>query len=152
MTDTPRLQLVTGGREVVLVVDDQYASRELLTALVGRLESNPEVQPFATVREALEFARSTTVDLVLMDYRMPDIDGVSAIKALRELDGYEDVPMIMVTVHGERALRQQAWEAGVHDFIDKPIDVFETMIRCRNLLRWRRLAKRNHPGALDERH
>jgi two-component system response regulator RpfG len=69
---------------------------------------------------------------------MPDMDGIELVKRLRALPGYEHVPMVMVTVHDDRKVRYAALDAGITDFLTKPVDARECLARCRNLLTLRR--------------
>jgi two-component system response regulator RpfG len=75
---------------------------------------------------------------VLVDYMMPEMDGVEFVKRLRGIPGYEHVPIVMVTVHDDRKVRYAALDAGITDFLTKPIDARECLARCRNLLTLRR--------------
>jgi two-component system response regulator RpfG len=75
---------------------------------------------------------------VLVDYMMPDMDGIEFVKRLRALPGYEHVPIVMVTVHDDRKVRYAALDAGITDFLTKPVDARECLARCRNLLTLRR--------------
>ncbi|OLE19638.1 MAG: two-component system response regulator [Betaproteobacteria bacterium 13_1_20CM_3_63_8] len=77
-------------------------------------------------------------DLVLVDYMMPDMDGIEFVKRLRALPGYEHVPIVMITVHDDRKVRYAALDAGITDFLTKPVDARECLARCRNLLTLRR--------------
>jgi two-component system response regulator RpfG len=60
------------------------------------------------------------------------------VKRLRALPGYEHVPIVMITVHDDRKVRYAALDAGITDFLTKPIDARECLARCRNLLTLRR--------------
>ncbi len=77
-------------------------------------------------------------DLVLVDYMMPEMNGIELATRLRALPGYEHVPIMMVTAHDDRKVRYDALDAGVTDFLIKPVDARECMARCRNLLTLRR--------------
>jgi two-component system response regulator RpfG len=69
---------------------------------------------------------------------MPEMDGIEFVKRLRALPGYEHVPIVMVTVHDDRKVRYAALDAGITDFLTKPVDARECLARCRNLLTLRR--------------
>jgi two-component system response regulator RpfG len=77
-------------------------------------------------------------DLVLVDYSMPDMDGIEFAKRLCARPGYEHVPVVMVTALDDRRIRYAALGAGITDFLTKPIDARECKARCRNLLTLRR--------------
>lgn len=122
----------------IVIIDDQAISRKLLAKLVGTLEDGPEVQSFADPVEALESIGRNPPDLVLTDYKMPHLDGVSFIRLLREMPQCTDVPIVVVTCIEDREIRYRALEAGATDFLTKPVDHVECRARCRNLLMLRR--------------
>src|SRR5712675_2567837 len=88
--------------------------------------------------DAMVWATRHICDLVLVDYMMPDMDGIEFVKRLRAIPGYEHVPIVMVTVHDDRKVRYAALDAGITDFLTKPVDARECLARCRNLLTLRR--------------
>ncbi|MHB8624433.1 MAG: HD domain-containing phosphohydrolase [Sulfuricaulis sp.] len=116
----------------IMIIDDQFTSRRILEQLVNGLSNHLEVKLFAEPVSALEWLAIQQPDLVLTDYKMPTMDGVSFIRRFREI--YPDVPLIMVTSVEDKEIRYQALEAGATDFLTKPIDHTECLARCRNLL------------------
>jgi len=88
--------------------------------------------------DAVVWATRHVADLVLIDYMMPEMNGIELATRLRALPGYEHVPIMMVTAHDDRKVRYDALDAGVTDFLIKPVDARECMARCRNLLTLRR--------------
>jgi two-component system response regulator RpfG len=121
-----------------MVVDDQSTGRAILEQVVRSLDERVSVEGFARPVDAVVWATRHVSDLVLVDYMMPDMDGIEFVKRLRALPGYEHVPMVMVTVHDDRKVRYAALDAGITDFLTKPIDARECLARCRNLLTLRR--------------
>lgn len=124
--------------DTVMVVDDQSTSRAILEQVVRSLDERVQVSAFARPVDALMWATRHVTDLVLVDYLMPDMNGIEFVKRLRGLLGYENVPILMVTVHDARDVRYAALDAGITDVLSKPVDVRECMARCRNLLTLRR--------------
>jgi two-component system response regulator RpfG len=122
----------------VMVVDDQSTGRAILEQVVRSLDERIAVEGFARPVDAVVWATRHVADLVLVDYMMPDMDGIELVKRLRALPGYEHVPIVMVTVHDDRKVRYAALDAGITDFLTKPVDVRECLARCRNLLTLRR--------------
>jgi two-component system response regulator RpfG len=121
-----------------MVVDDQSTGRAILEQVVRSLDERVLVEGFARPVDAVVWATRHLSDLVLVDYMMPDMDGIEFVKRLRALPGYEQVPMVMVTVHDDRTVRYAALDAGITDFLTKPLDARECLARCRNLLTLRR--------------
>jgi two-component system response regulator RpfG len=122
----------------VMVVDDQSTGRAILEQVVRSLDDRVEVEGFARPIDAMVWATRHVCDLVLVDYMMPDMDGIEFVKRLRAIPGYEHVPIVMVTVHDDRKVRYAALDAGITDFLTKPLDARECLARCRNLLTLRR--------------
>jgi two-component system, response regulator RpfG len=69
---------------------------------------------------------------------MPVVDGIEFVKRMRQIPAYAHVPVVMVTVYDDRGVRYAALDAGVTDFLTKPLDTRECLARCRNLLTLRR--------------
>jgi putative two-component system response regulator len=87
--------------------------------------------------EALAALATSQFDLVLVDYMMPELDGLAFIRRLRDLPGYAEVPVVMITTSDERQVRYDAREAGATDFLTKPLDGAELKPRLKNLLKLR---------------
>ena len=74
--------------------------------------------------------------------------GIEAVRALRQIEDYLDVPIVMITVENDRDVRHRALDAGVTYFLAKPVDLYECLARCRNLLllRWYLKGRGAPPG------
>lgn len=75
------------------------------------------------------------VDLILMDIRMPDMDGIEACKRIKAIACYHDVPILMVTARDRTKFLKAAFEAGAMDYIGKPVDKVELLARVRSALK-----------------
>jgi putative two-component system response regulator len=117
-----------------LLVDD---SRSVLGLLKHLIEANGTVQATACLDplEALAIAREKEFDIVLVDYEMPKLDGISFIRELRSFPAYADVPIVMVTSIQDEDVRIQALEAGATDFLPKRPQATELSVRLRNLIK-----------------
>ena len=133
-----QVRVLPSARNTVMVVDDQSTGRAILEQVVRSLDERVAVEGFARPVDAVVWATRHVSDLVLVDYMMPDMDGIEFVKRLRALPGYEHVPIVMVTVHDDRKVRYAALDAGITDFLTKPVDARECLARCRNLLTLRR--------------
>lgn len=105
----------------LLIVDDNAPNRELLKAML----ETPliHITTVESGQQALEFARSNSADLVLMDIRMPGMDGVQTTQALRRLgSAWARCPIIAVTAHVLSSERQKWLAEGLDDVLIKPID------------------------------
>jgi signal transduction histidine kinase len=116
----------------ILVVDDEPALR----ALLGKaLTMMGHVVEFAEDgRTALAMLRPE-IDLVMLDIRMPGMDGFETARRIRKHSTAGDVPIIVVTGQDGREERLQAVEVGASDFIGKPVDLTELRVRTTSLLR-----------------
>ena len=133
-----QVRVLPSARNTVMVVDDQSTGRAIMEQVVRTLDERVMVEGFARPVDAVVWATRHIADLVLVDYLMPDMDGIEFVKRLRSLPGYEHVPIVMVTVHDDRKVRYAALDAGITDFLTKPVDARECLARCRNLLTLRR--------------
>ena len=133
-----QIHILPTMKNTIVVVDDQSTGRAILEQVVRGLDEKVIVQPFERPVDAVVWATKHVADLVLVDYSMPDMDGIEFVTRLRALPGYEHVPMVMVTVHDDRKIRYAALDAGITDFLIKPIDARECLARCRNLITLRR--------------
>lgn len=105
----------------ILIVDDNASNRELLKAILEN--DHIHIVVAASGQEALDYARQHTADMVLMDIRMPDMDGVQTTKALRRISSsWARCPIVAVTAHVLSAERQQWLAEGLDDVLVKPIN------------------------------
>jgi two-component system response regulator RpfG len=118
----------------VLIVDDQASQRTMLRHLVEDIGKDIQVTDFSDPVHALLWSQKEPPDLVILDYRMPKMDGLEFTRRFRRPLSQRDVPIMLVTVVGDEPLRNAALEAGVIDFIVKPIRPREMRSRCKNLL------------------
>lgn len=118
----------------VLILDDQSTGRKILEEIIHTIDKDLRVASFADPHKALEQVRLQSPDLILTDYRMPQMNGVEFIKRVRKTAGCRDVPIVMITVVGERSVLYDALNAGATDFLTRPFDQYECRSRCRNLL------------------
>ena len=117
----------------VLIVDDTPINLILFSALVEKLDGCTDF-PFAEPLKALEWAKTNTTDLVILDYMMPEMDGLEFITAFRKLPGHEETPILMVTASGQKEVRYAALDLGATDFLMKPLDRVEFLTRTKNML------------------
>ena len=122
---------MSGGvsvQKTVLVVDD-YDDIRVMTKKA--LESfGYRVVEAANGAEAVRVAQAESPDLILMDLSMPNMDGFATIHQLRRLLGLRDVPVIALSAHTAREVREDALAAGCREFIAKPVllDTLEAVV------------------------
>jgi adenylate cyclase len=102
----------------ILVVDDNPVIQLMLSLMLKR--SDQTVFTAASGREALELLDRTAVDLAILDVNMPDMDGLTLLKQLRDDNRYQDLPIIMLTASGREQVRLVAKQKGANGFLTKP--------------------------------
>ncbi len=118
----------------VLIVDDQFTSRAILDQLVNSIAEDITTRTFDNPNDALQWCEQHQADLILTDYKMPGMNGVELTRNIRELQAYKDVPILVITIIEDKAVRYDALESGATDVINKPVDHHECRARCKNLL------------------
>lgn len=116
-----------GPGPIVLVIDDQQANVRMVSALLSR--SGYRVLPALSGSEGLELARSSKPDVVLLDMKMPGMDGFEVLRQLREDAETKDLPIIFLTADNDRENLVRAFAAGAIDYITKPFVAEELLAR-----------------------
>lgn len=125
----------------VLVVDDNQQNRALAKATL-ELEQY-EVVLASNGEEALRRFQEQPADCILLDVRMPDMDGPATCRRLRALPGGQDVPVVFLTASRDVETFEAALAAGGDDFVTKPVQPTEMVLRVQAALRVRRLDATN---------
>jgi two-component system response regulator RpfG len=118
----------------ILIIDDQLTSRQILQHLVSSIDGTITVEAFANPVEAYEWCRENPCNLIMTDYKMPQMNGIEFITKFRKSAMSKEAPVIMVTSIEDRNVRYEALEAGATDFLMKPVDHYECRARCKNLM------------------
>jgi signal transduction histidine kinase len=111
----------------VLVIDDQPASVRIVGAMLAH--SGFRVLPAHSGSEGLELAKAGNPDVVLLDMKMPGMDGFEVLKQLRDTAATKDVPVIFLTADNDRDHLVEAFAAGAIDYITKPFVAEELLAR-----------------------
>lgn len=137
----------------VMIVDDQPSARKMLRHIVEGVGPVIRVSEFDNPVDALHWSDSNQADLLLLGYRMSQMDGLEFTRRFRGPVSRRDVPIILISVMGDEPVRQAALDAGVTDFLVKPVRPRELRSRCRNLLKMRRKGERvrGHAHVLEQK-
>ncbi len=125
----------------VLIVEDEQDIRELLAY-------NLEKEGYATLqaadgKEGLDMARARKPDLILLDLMLPKLDGLAVCRELERDAATVRIPIIMLTARGEDVDRILGFELGADDYVVKPFNIRELLLRIRAILRRQTLVESN---------
>ncbi|MDP2309169.1 MAG: hybrid sensor histidine kinase/response regulator [Pseudomonadota bacterium] len=118
-----------GARPTVLIVDDDAVNRLLLCAWLGRTY---DVVEACDGFEALDVLAATNPDVVILDVMMPGLDGIEVCRRIKARPDAGYLPVILLTALGEQESRNAGLEAGADDFLSKPVDQRELLLRLRS--------------------
>lgn len=122
----------------ILIVDDSSANVMLLESILHR-DGYDNVQATTDPRVVTALHQRNIFDLILLDIRMPHMDGFDVMRALRDTTGEEYIPVLVLTAQTDDATRLQALELGAMDYLTKPFSRVEALHRIRNMLKVRTL-------------
>jgi putative two-component system response regulator len=126
------------SRMKILVIDNEPANVALLKALLSE-RGFTRLELITDSRLVLDACRDFNPDLILLDLMMPPPDGFSILQSLRETDSEVFLPVIVLTADVDKKAKIRALRAGANDFLLKPFDHLEVLLRIINLLETRRL-------------
>lgn len=105
--------------KTILVADDDPVIQRLLSYILE--QGGHDVVLAWDGLEALEALETKPIDLVLLDLDMPKLNGLEVLRKLRGIDHYSELPIVILTASGQEADAEEAWAAGVTQFLTKPI-------------------------------
>jgi len=118
----------------ILIVDDNELNRLFIKELL-EINDFKHVSFVANAKSAYRAMEKNKPDLIVMDLVMPKIDGISACKTIKQNPDYQHIPIIMATVMPELEVMEKAFEAGVDDYVRKPLhNDLELVLRIHKLL------------------
>ena len=124
----------------LLIIDDERGIRNTLKEILA--DEGHEVDVAENGKVGLEMAQKKSYDLIFSDIKMPEMDGMEVLKALKNGENDEngdaslngDCPVVMITGHGDVETAVQALKAGAYDFLLKPLDLNRILITTKNAL------------------
>jgi two-component system nitrogen regulation response regulator NtrX len=112
----------------VLIIDDEKNIRTSLSRFLELQESSADSAE--TGAEGIERVRKSFYDCILLDLKLPDLEGIQVLEKIRELDPF--VPVILLTAHGSTSKAVEAMKKGAFDFFEKPADEEKLLIAIRH--------------------
>ncbi|MEO1336856.1 MAG: response regulator, partial [Myxococcota bacterium] len=125
------------GRRVVVVDDERNIRRTLTMVLEGE---GYEVETFESAEVFLPRLNQGPIDVILLDVRMPGIDGLTALEKIREEQS--DIPVLMISGHATVEEAVRAMNIGASDFMEKPLSRERVLVTVKNAIERRALAAR----------
>jgi len=126
------------SRMKILVIDDEPFNVALLEAMLAE-SGYTRVKSVTDSRLAMETCVSFDPDLVLLDLMMPHVDGFAILESIRAAAAETFLPVVILTADANETTKLRALRAGATDFLLKPFDQLEVLLRMSNLLETRRL-------------
>ncbi len=117
----------------ILCVDDESLNIQLYQAILGN--AGYTVITATNGQQALAIVHQQPIDLVILDLMMPDMNGFQVLAAMRDDQATAKLPVMVATALADRATKLQVLEEGANDFLSKPLDRPEMLLRVRNLLK-----------------
>lgn len=111
-------------------MDDDSRLRKSFEKLLA--DEGHTVQSAGTGEQGLEMVRSSPPDLVIMDFRLPGINGIEAFRAIRQIE--PDLPVIIMTAYGTDETADEATRLGAFDYVQKPFDIPQMLTLIRQAL------------------
>lgn len=124
----------------IAIIDDNQVNLMLLKHLVGQMQGH-EAKTFSNSLEGLDWCLNNDPDLIVVDYMMPNLNGMDFLRSFRQGTAKAEVPVLMITGNLDSQLRYDALGAGANDFLTKPVDRVEFLARARNMLALRKSQK-----------
>ena len=134
-----RSDIKTSSKGRILIVDDDINTRKSLTLIFNNFGFS--IDTVATGNKALEAVKNKAYDLIILDVRLPDIDGISLLKSLKEIDA--QISVLIITAYASTTSAINALNQGAAAYIMKPLDIDELIIKVNDILEKKRLILEN---------
>lgn len=122
------------GKITLLLVEDDPSVLRVLISYLKALKDNVDILTASNGKMGCEIAHEHLPDLILMDWNMPEMSGIDALKILKSQDRTKDIPVVMVTSITSSEYLAHAFDIGAQDYIHKPVDKIELLARLRSLI------------------
>ena len=123
--------------QTVLILDDESDNIQLVQETLRRNLPEVNTVAFTSPQQAINWCKTNEPDLCLIDYKMAEMSGIEFIRNVRLNAHFQGVPIIMITGQPGSELQHSALDSGATDFLSKPLNIADMLLRTRNHLRLR---------------
>ena len=123
----------------ILVIDDEAAQRDVLTGYLKK--KGYKIFSASSGKEGVETARATSVDIILSDFKMPDLNGIEVLEQVRKIN--PEISFVIVTAYGTVENAVKAMRLGAFDYISKPVDLDELDLMIERVIEHKNLKSEN---------
>ena len=116
----------------IIIIDDERGIRNTLKEILA--DEGHEADVAENGKQGLEMAQAKAYDLIYSDIKMPEMDGIELLTALKQGEETADIPVVMISGHGDIETAVQALKLGAYDFLLKPLDLNRILITTKNAL------------------
>ncbi|MCP5053810.1 MAG: response regulator [bacterium] len=150
METKPDVSGIRFGKATILVVDDSPVNRELLMTFLA--ESPLKFIEAGNGKEAVEMAKKYRPDVVLIDVKMPLMNGIEATKIIKAHEQLKDIPVIFITASALKEQRRQVSQVSGCGFLDKPVTKSALIIRLMYLLPYTSIQREEPESPINDKH
>jgi two-component system chemotaxis response regulator CheY len=108
--------------KTVMIVDDSELMRNTVKGTFKNVKIPTTILEAGDGEDAMEVLKNNKVDLILLDWNMPNLSGIGFLKQMKAIDAYKEIPVIMVTSEASKLNVVEAVKAGVSAYITKPVN------------------------------
>jgi len=123
----------------ILVIDDEAAQRDVLTGYLKK--KGYKIFSASSGKEGIETARTNSVDIILSDFKMPDLNGIEVLENVKKLN--PEISFVIVTAYGTVENAVKAMRLGAFDYISKPVDLDELDLMIERIIEHKNLKSEN---------
>lgn len=132
-------------KKTVLIVDDEEGIRESLTGIFE--DEGYEVLSVPTAEDAIALLKEGVPDIIFLDVWLPEMDGIEALSKINEME--KDIPVVIISGHGNIELAIKATRLGAYDFLEKPLSLDKVLLVAQRALESKRLEIENRTLKAD---
>jgi putative two-component system response regulator len=132
----------------ILIVDDEPANVKLLDQMLLQAEYK-SIRTTTDSREVVEIYQEFQPELVLLDLKMPHLDGFQVMEELNKIENRNYLPVMVLTAQNDKMNSVRALDAGALDFLGKPFDFLEVSLRIKNILKLLSIIKLDNKEVQD---